>query len=200
MVSGEIVSGDFFQTLGVGAAAGRTLDLTDEKPGAEAVAVLSYAYWQTGFGGSPTTIGKTIKLNSVPFTIVGVADPRFTRLAPGKSQDLWVPLSQAAALELGWGGGADKSDSSHSWWLTIVGRLTPGVSSAQAQTATSLQFRNQVIHDSLLKTTDDPLVSLLPAQKGLVGMRNWVAEPLFLLVAAVAIGGNLDDVRRNLGP
>ena len=154
MVSGEIVSGDFFQTLGVGAAAGRTLDLTDEKPGAEAVAVLSYAYWQTGFGGSPTTIGKTIKLNSVPFTIVGVADPRFTRLAPGKSQDLWVPLSQAAALELGWGGGADKSDSSHSWWLTIVGRLAPGVSSAQAQTATSLQFRNQVIHDSLLKTTE----------------------------------------------
>jgi len=58
MVSGEIVSGDFFQTLGVGAAAGRTLDLTDEKPGAEAVAVLSYAYWQTGFGGSATTIGK----------------------------------------------------------------------------------------------------------------------------------------------
>ena len=187
MVSGEIVSGDFFQTLGVGAAAGRTLDLTDEKPGAEAVAVLSYAYWQTGFGGSATTIGKTIKLNSVPFTIVGVADPRFTRLAPGKSQDLWVPLSQAAALQLGWGGGADKSDSSHSWWLTIVGRLAPGVSSAQAQTATSLQFRNQVVHDSLLKTTDDPQVSLLPAQKGLVGMRNWVAEPLFLLIAAVAI-------------
>src|SRR5882672_7324797 len=135
MVNGEMVSGDFFQTLGIGAAAGRTLDLADEKPGAEAVAVLSYSYWQTAFGGSQTALGKTIKLNGVPFTIVGVADPRFTRLTPGKSQDLWLSLSQVTALRIPWGGEGNNGD--HRWWLTVVGRVAQGVSLAQAQTATS---------------------------------------------------------------
>ncbi len=77
----EIVSGDYFQTLGVAAAAGRTIEPSDERPGAEAVAILSYAYWQGGFGGAQSAIGKSIKLNGVPFTIVGVADPRFTAFA-----------------------------------------------------------------------------------------------------------------------
>jgi len=185
MVSGEIVSGDFFQTLGIGAAAGRTLDLADEKPGAEAVAVLSYSYWQSAFGGSASAVGKTIKLNGVPFTIVGVADPRFTRLAPGKSQDLWLPLSQVTALRIPWdGGGLEKNDS---WWLTVVGRLAPGVSFAQAQTATSLLFRDEIVHESLVKATDDPQVALWPAQKGLSGLRSWAEQPLFLLMGAVAI-------------
>jgi len=185
MVNGELVSGDFFQTLGVGAVAGRTLDLNDEKPGAEAVAVLSYSYAQTAFGGAATAIGKTIKLNGVPFTIVGVADPRFTRLTPGKSQDLWLSLSQVTALRVPWGGEGNKSE--HRWWLTAVGRVAPGVSLAQAQTATSVLFRNQAIQDSLLKATDDPQIILLPAQKGLSGLRSWAEEPLFLLMGAVAI-------------
>jgi predicted permease len=185
MVSGEIVSGDFFQTLGVGATSGRTLDLNDEKPGAEAVAVLSYAYWQTTYGGSAAVIGKTIKLNGVPFTIVGVADPRFTRLTPGKSQDLWAALSQVAALRIPWGGGnLNKSDR---WWLTVVGRIAPGISPTQAQTATSLLFRDEIVHESLLKTADEPQVALLPAQKGLSGLRSWAEEPLILLMGAVAI-------------
>ena len=185
MVSGEIVSGDFFQTLGIGAAVGRTLDLADEKSGAEAVTVLSYSYWQTAFGGSASVIGKTIKLNGVLFTIVGVADPRFTRLAPGKSQDLWVPLSQVTALRIPWGGGdVSKNDR---WWLSVVGRIAPGVSPAQAQTATSLLFRDEIVHESLLKATEDPQVVLWPAEKGLSGSRSWAEQPLFLLMGAVAI-------------
>jgi predicted permease len=185
MVNGELVSGDFFQTLGIGAAAGRMLDLNDEKPGAEAVAVVSYSYWQNAYGGTASTIGKTIKLNGVPFAIVGVTDPRFTRLTPGKSQDLWVPLSQVTALRIPWGGGdLGKEDR---WWLTVVGRIAPGVSPAQAQTATSLAFRDDVVHESLLKASDDPQVVLWPAQKGLSGLRSWAEQPLFLLMGAVAI-------------
>jgi len=185
MVSAEIVSGDFFQTMGVGAMAGRILDLDDERPGAEAVAILSYSYWQSAFAGSPSAIGKTIKLNGIPFTIAGVADPRFTRLAPGKTQDMWLPLSQVKALRIPWGGGElSKSDS---WWLTVVGRIAPGVSLAQAQTSTSLLFRNNVLSDSLLKATGDPQVTLTPVQKGLSGLRSRSEEPLFLLMGAVAI-------------
>ena len=105
---GEIVSGDYFETLGVPAAAGRTIQPTDERPGAEAVAVLSYAYWQGAFGGAQSAIGKSIKLNGIPFTIVGVADAGFTRLTPGHSQDMWLPLSQIVPLRLQWGGGPEK--------------------------------------------------------------------------------------------
>jgi predicted permease len=185
IANGEIVSGDFFQTLGVSAAAGRTLDLNDEKAGAEAVAVLSYTYWRTAFGGNGTAIGRTIKLNGVPFTIVGVADPRFTRFVPGKSQDLWLPLSQMKALRIPWGSGEpSKSDN---WWLSVVGRKMPGISLAQAQTSTSQLFRNNLISESLLKATEDPQVELIPAQKGLMGIRSWAEEPLYLLMGAVAI-------------
>jgi len=184
IVSGELVSGDFFQTLGVPAAVGRPLEPADERPGAEAVAVLNYAYWQGAFGGSSTAIGKSIKLNGVPFKIVGVADPHFTRLAPGKTQDLWLPLSQVAALRLPWSSSPEKDDS---WWLTIVGRLAPGTSSAQAQNALSLLFRNEVIQSSALKASDDPQVAVLSAQQGLTGMRNDVGQPLLVLMGAVGI-------------
>ena len=183
MVSGELVSGDYFQTLGVPAARGRTLEAADEKPGAEAVTVLSYAYWQAAFGGSSDVIGKSITLNGVPFTIVGVADPRFTRLTPGKSQDLWLPLSQITGLRIPWG----HPQRNDSWWLTIVARLAPQASLPQAQLAVSTLFRNQVIHDASLKPTDDPQVALLPAERGLVGMRGDVRQPLFVLMAAVGI-------------
>jgi predicted permease len=184
MVSGEIVSGDFFQTLGVPAAIGRTLDPGDEKPGAEAVVVLSHAYWQGAFGGSSNAIGKSIRLNGVPFTIVGVTDSHFTRLTPGKSQDLWLPLSWAAALQLPW---SDENAKSKLWWLAIVGRLAPKVSNLQAKSAATLLFRGHVIHESLLKAADDPQLALLPAQQGLVGMRGEVKQPLFILMAVVGI-------------
>jgi hypothetical protein len=162
MVSGEVVSGDYFQTLGVPAALGRTLEAADEKPGAEAVVVLSYAYWQGAFGGNSSVIGKSITLNGVPFTIVGVADPRFTRLVPGKSQDLWLSLSQLNALRIPW----NNRERNNSWWLTIVARLAPGASLPQAQLAVTILFRNQVFHDALLKPADDPQVACFPRNAG----------------------------------
>ncbi|MGH9397480.1 MAG: ABC transporter permease [Terriglobia bacterium] len=95
---GELVSGNYFSTLGVGAALGRTLGPSDDSPGAPAAMVLSYAYWQSAFGGARSPIGRTVNLNNVPFTIVGVATPKFEQLSPGKSQDLWIPISDAPQL------------------------------------------------------------------------------------------------------
>ncbi len=181
---GEIVSGDYFQTLGVQAAAGRTIEPSDERPGAEAVAVLSYAYWQGAFGGAPNAIGKSIKLNGVPFTIVGVADAGFTRLTPGHTQDMWLPLSQIVPLRLQWGGGPEKE---RTWWLTVVGRLKAGIPLGQAESGVSLLFRNEVIQEKLLKAEDAPQVALTPAQKGLSGIRGNLSEPLYILMAAVGI-------------
>src|SRR5579863_2975494 len=95
MSRGVIVSGDYFQTLGVLPALGRTIQASDEQPGAAAVAVLSYRFWQRAFGEDPSVIGKTIDLNTVPFTVIGVTEPTFTRLTPGTPIDFWVPIPQS---------------------------------------------------------------------------------------------------------
>jgi predicted permease len=186
MVSGELVSGDYFQTLGISSALGRTLEPSDEQPGAEPVVVLNYGYWQTAFGGASEVVGKTVGLNGVVFTVVGVADPNFTRLTPGKSLDLWLPLTQLVPLGLDWGSG---SNDARNWWLTLVGRLRPGTPLPQAQEAVSLLFRNQTLHGDkpALKDADDPKVTLLPAQKRLAGIRADFGEPLYLLMAAVGV-------------
>jgi predicted permease len=181
---GEIVSGDYFQTLGVQPAAGRTIEPSDERPGAEAVAVLSYAYWQGAFGGSPSAIGRSVKLNGVPFTIVGVADAAFTRLTPGHTQDMWLPLSQIVPLRLRWGGGPDKGTT---WWLTVVGRLKPGIALGQAESRVSLLFRDETTQEKQLKPEDDPQVTLTHAQKGLTGIRGELGQPLYILMATVGM-------------
>ncbi|MGH9741316.1 MAG: ABC transporter permease, partial [Candidatus Acidiferrum sp.] len=186
MAEGELVSGDYFETLGVRPALGRTLEAADEAVGAPPVVVLDYGYWQRSFGGAPGIIGKAIRLNGVAFTVVGVADPSFTRLTPGKSLDMWLPLTQIVPLGLRWGNGANTEEN---WWLTLVGRLKPGRKLPQAQAAVSLLFRNQTIRGEkpALKDSDDPKVTLVPAQRALVGIRSNFGEPLYLLMAAVGI-------------
>ncbi len=186
MVSGELVSGDYFQTLGVRAAMGRVLEPYDEQLGAAPVVVLNYAYWQSAFGGSAGAIGKAIRLNGVAFTVIGVTDPGFTRLTPGESLDMWLPLTQLVPLGLHWGG---ISLEAGNWWLTLVGRLKPGTKPGQAEAAMSLLLRNETLHDEkpAFKESDDPRVSLLPAQKRLAGFRADFGEPLYLLMTAVGI-------------
>ena len=189
MVDGELVSGNYFETLGVSSALGRTIQPPDDRPGAPPVIVLSYGYWQRAFGGAPDAIGRTVRLNGAPFTIAGVIDPQFTRLTPGKSRDLWIPLSQAASLNPTWNDQGRHVDDATNWWLAIIGRLKPELSPAQAQAATNLAFRNELLHGAnpLFKDADDPQVALLPAQKGLVGFRQYYDEPIYILSAAVGI-------------
>ena len=187
VVQGELVSGNYFETLGVSATFGRTLQPSDDHPGAPPVVVLSSAFWQSAFGSSADALGKTIRLYDAPFTIVGVIDPRFTRLTPGKSLDLWMPLSHTGAVSLD--RAARGITSASDWWLVIVGRLKPGVSLAKAQVETNLLVRNELLHGSkpLLRETDDPQVIALPAQQGLAGIRQFFADPILVLMVAVGI-------------
>ena len=185
IAAGELVSGTYFDTLGVRAALGRTLDVADEQKGANAVAVLDYGYWQRAFGGAPGVLGRTVRLNNVAFTIVGVADRGFTRLTPGKSADVYIPVSQAQVLGLRWGA----SDDPRSWWVTVVARLKSGLKRTEAEAAANLAFRNATMHGikPAWKETDDPRLTLVPAQDGLSGFRRALGEPLRLLMAAVGI-------------
>src|SRR6266446_524978 len=147
VINGQLVSGDFFHTMGLKAAAGRLFDAADDTPSAAPVAVLNYGYWQSAFGASPDVVGHTIELNNVPFTIIGVAEQRFTGITPGSDYDVWLPLSDAQRI----GDPRDKSRSGDvsNWWLTIVGRLKPGTLIAQAQAAVSGIFRNEMLHGSV---------------------------------------------------
>jgi predicted permease len=185
IAEGELVSGSYFETLGVLPALGRTLSPEDDKPGAPSVAVLDYACWQRAFGGSPAAIGRTIRLNNAVFTIIGVAEPGFTRLTPGKSIDLWASLNQAPALGIKWIKFSDPDD----WWLVVLGRLEPGVSRAQAQAAIDPLFVNATVHGAKphWEQADNPHLGLLSAQQALTGIRNMYGQPLLLLMAAVGL-------------
>ena len=148
VINGQLVSGDFFRTMGLKAATGRLLDATDDKPAAAPVAVLNYGYWQSAFGGSRDVIGRTIELNNVPFTIVGVAEQRFTGITPGSDYDVWLPLSDAQRITdtMRW---RDRQNDVSYWWIVIIGRLKPGTQLAQAQAPVSGLFRNEMLHGAV---------------------------------------------------
>jgi predicted permease len=185
---GELVSGDFFETFGVGTILGRPLGREDDTLTAPLVAVLSHGYWKSAFAGDRSVIGRTIRLNGVPCTIVGVAEKAFTNLAPGKTQDFFLPIRSVSQLNLGWIGDGTLPDR-QAWWVVMVGRLKDGVTIAQAQAAATLIFTNEMLHGSkpLSKAEDDPTIILTAAPQGLSGQRRQFSNLLYVLMAAVGL-------------
>lgn len=183
---GLIVSGNYFDTLGVRPAVGRMITASDERSSAPPVAVLSYSYWQRAFAGSLSVVGRTVNWNGFPTTIVGVAERRFAGLTPGSAPDAWLPLSLKPQLSSRWD---PKEDDSGSAWLLIIGRLRPDVPRQHAEAVVSLLFRNTLLHGAqpLSNEQDEPAVSLAPAQTGLVGVRRTYSTSLFILMVAVGI-------------
>ncbi len=186
IAAADFVAGNYFSTMGVGAAAGRLLGPEDDEPSASAAAVLSYAYWQQEFGGQQSAIGKTILLNNVPFTIVGVAAKSFTHLTPGKTQDLWISIAMMPRMDIDWGEG---SNTMENWWLLLLGRLQPGITPAHAQSELNALYRNEVLYGGkpLWKPQDDPSLSVVAAQAALNEQRNRVTTLLTILMCAVGI-------------
>jgi predicted permease len=182
----ELVSGGYFPTLGARAILGRTLEPADDRPNAAPVVLLSYGYWQTAFGSSREVVGRTVRLNAFPFTIVGVAEPRFTGLTPGQRVDLWLPLHSRQRLDIGW---APDEDNANSWWLVVVGRLKPGVTAKQAQSELSLLYADETMHEqkALFQPGDNPGITLVAAQDGLVGHNQEMLGTLYLLMMAVGL-------------
>jgi predicted permease len=187
MARGEVVSGDFFSTLGVNTILGRALGLGDDSPNAPLAIVLSYKYWQSAFGGGRKAVGSTVRINSVPVEIVGVASPQFTNLAPGKTQDFFLPISVLPQLRLPWLGTESTLNDPYSVWLVMVGRLKSGVAMSQAQAAASVIFRNEMLHGAnpLSKAADNPRIALVPVQDGLSGQRGHFSSLLYMMMIAV---------------
>jgi predicted permease len=125
--SGELVSGNFFTALGVPMRHGRGLTDDDDRPDAQPAVVISEALWRERLGGQPLS-GQVLRLNSHPFTVVGVADSRFAGMQLGRAAAFWVSIAQARRRGLG--GGPEALVRANASWLTVLGRL--GSASAES--------------------------------------------------------------------
>jgi len=187
IAEGEFVSGDYFSTLGVRAFVGRPLTPADDTPSAPPAIVLDYAYWVRAFGADPSAVGRTVRLDNTAATIVGVADPHFTNLTPGKPQDFFMPVSLANRVRDEWAGHQDYLTDSRNWWVVMVGRLKPGVPIGQAQAAATTIFRNVMLHSAppVFNEAEAPVIKLLPASAGLNGESSRIAPMLLLMMIVV---------------
>ena len=128
---GQLVSGAYYELLGVRAVLGRTLTPADDSlSDGQPAAVIGYSYWQRRFGGTPGVIGQAIDVNGRPFTIVGVTASGFFGTQPGRAVDVTVPLARQPGV---FGPRSLLDDDSQARWLYLVGRLRPGVAREQAE-------------------------------------------------------------------
>lgn len=134
-ILGELVAGNLFDVLGVGMALGRAfLPEEDALPDHDPVVIISYAYWQNRFGRDPGVLGQTIRLNGRPFTIVGVAPPRFTGTIPAMAMQVWVPRIMADQVAI-FAEESSRLESRGPQSAFLRGRLRSGTTPAQAQSA-----------------------------------------------------------------
>jgi predicted permease len=191
--NGDLVSGNYFDVLGVQPALGRLFNASDDRtPGGHPVAVLSYGYWQRQFGGDPLVLNQTITVNGHPLTIVGVADRRFTGIQIGRSVDIMVPLMMKAQMTPTW----NDLDNRRSRWLNLMARLKPGVSRTQAAAAMNVIYRqineqeiNEIPNasESFRKRFTSKHLDVLPGQKGLSDLRREFSTPLIVLMSMVGV-------------
>ena len=137
----EFVSGNYFATLGVGSYAGRPFTANDDRAGAAPVVVLSYAAWQSDFGGEPGTVGSTVYVQGHPFTVAGIA-PRgfFGDRIVERPPDIWIPLSNEPTIE-GAGTSLRRQGDEDEAWLYLLGRVRPNTSIQALQAKISVQLR-----------------------------------------------------------
>jgi predicted permease len=135
----ELVSPSYFQVLGIDPLRGRFFLPDEGRPGIPAaVAVIGHDLWQRRFGGLPSVIGQSIRLNGVPFTVIGIAPPRFAGGITGLAIDVWVPASAGTLL----GAGSDDLTNRGNRGWVVTARLAPGASIQQAQAAMATLARN----------------------------------------------------------
>jgi putative ABC transport system permease protein len=132
LVSTELVSGNYFDVLGVKPALGRLLVQSDDMvKNGSSVVVLGFGYWQRQMGADPHVVGQTMEINGHPFQIIGISDPRFASAIWGSPADIFVPMTTKPIVTPL----TDNLDKHDERWMNILGRLKPGVTRAQAEVA-----------------------------------------------------------------
>ena len=165
-ITGALVTGNYFDLLGIQAPIGRLLNMGDDRiEGGHPVAVISDRLWKTHFGADPAAIGKSIRLNHHPFTIVGVAPAYFYGVGLDSTPELWLPISmwKQALPEFA---NADALHERQFGWLDLVGRLKPEISIAQAQAQLNTIAKRRAAGQAA--DEKDPWAKLVPAAKAAV--------------------------------
>jgi predicted permease len=189
LVTGAIVTGNYFDVLGVRAGRGRLISPEDDKtPGAHPVAVISHGLWQSRFGGSPNILGQQVLLNGQSFTIIGVTPAEFGGLQPGVTRDIYVPMMMQPIVRpprAGYSGemNPDLLKVRGNSWLSTIGRLKPGVTQEQAQAAlTSIaEQQEQAAPDPNRRLS----ILLIPAGEGDPNQRRQMISVATLLMSVV---------------
>ena len=190
LLSAFLVSGDFYAGIAIAPAAGRAIGPDDDVAGgAETVAVISYGYWMRRFGGSPSALGTRIRVNQIPVTIVGVNAREFTGVDPGELPDLIMPLrAQPLVAPNRYRKVGSPLDDPDYWWLQVMGRLKPGVTPAQAQSAMAIAFREAIVATMPPRPDrDQPQLQLLAGARGQDNLREEFGAPLLALVALAGV-------------
>jgi predicted permease len=147
------VSGNYFDVLKVKPALGRTFSPDeDDRPGAAPVAVISHGLWQRRFGADPNVIGKTFRLQRVPFMVIGVAPQEFKGITLGWQHDLWIPFATELLLRPD----SNRLKSPDSYQVRVIGRLKSDASPAQAQAALDVVAAQQDRIPKVRLFTDNP--------------------------------------------
>lgn len=187
---GDMVSGNFFSGLGVTLARGRGFTEQDETSHAP-FAVISYSYWTQRFSRSPDVIGKTLYVNGVLITIVGVAGEGFEGVEAGHSTDFWIPLQSRAELNA-WGNPLENGKNyreNETWWcLRMLGRLAPGATKVQtiSQLQSAFQTAAYVGLGNPQPGEKRPVLSFQDA-KSFPGYDEQYGKPLRMLMAMVGL-------------
>ena len=191
----EMVSGNYFQVLGVGSSAGRTLLPEDDvKKNGHPVAVLAYDYWQSRFAGDPSIINQTVVVNDMPFTVLGIVQPGFTGMEVGDATQVFVPMAMQERLFTV----PDLLEDRRWRFIHTFGRLKPGVTVEQAKASVAPLF-HQIIEgevkekafakaaqedrDNFLRQTMD----VYPGGTGFSYMRTLMGPAMWILMALVGV-------------
>ncbi|HUO29143.1 MAG TPA: ABC transporter permease [Bryobacteraceae bacterium] len=186
----ELVSGNYFEVLGVTPAIGRLLTPDEDKrKGGDPYVVLSYDYWQRRFGGDPAVLNSAIDLNGHPMTVLGVAQRGFEGLELMGPADVFVPLMMKTVVTPTW----DDMSRRNSIWLHLFARLRPGIDMRAAQSSLAGVYRSALGHDLATngrsaqfaaRYVQNKLVLANGAQ-GYGGMQAFFSKPLLVLLAMV---------------
>jgi predicted permease len=192
-VDGELISGNYFDVLGVHPIAGRALTPDDDRVanGSQA-AMISYGYWMRRFAGDRSVVNRAVALNGHPMTIVGIAPPGFFGISIGQSADVLVPVTLKAQMTPTW----DDLENRRSRWLVLMARLKPGVPVAQAEAGMNVLYRQinelevKALEGSSAKTRERFLAKHLFVKSGAKGpsdLRREFSTPIVVLMGMVGL-------------
>jgi predicted permease len=196
-LDGELVSGNYFQVLGVKAAIGRTITPDDDRiPGGHPVAVLSYRYWVERFHSDPAVIGQSLLINGRQLSVIGVSQAGFDSVEIGYSPKIRIPVAMKKEMTPGWE--MYSLENRRGRWVNVFGRLKPGVGITQAKASLQPLFHSilemevrekEFAHagaytkQQFLRST----MNVLPGARGRLGLRRQAESPLWVLMAMVGL-------------